>query len=91
MSAIDKNAAENLANQFIIQLGLSAGDQFEMLPEETAEVEQGWVFFFNTIDFVRMKDPVYALAGNGPIFVSCMGEVSQLPSVIPWKDALGTI
>jgi hypothetical protein len=91
MSTIDATKAVHLAQKKVEQLALSAGDQFEILPEETREVEQGWVFFFNTTDFVRTRDPMYALAGNGPIFVSHDSRVYELPTATPWEDALKRI
>lgn len=91
MATIDAGTAMDLARETIAQLALSVGDQFEILPDDTKEVEQGWVFFFNTADFVRTRNPMYALAGNGPVLVSREGEVRQLPTAIPWEDALKKI
>jgi hypothetical protein len=88
MTTINAATAMRLAQETIAQLALSANDQFEILVDETREVEQGWVYFFNTADFIRTRNPVYALAGNGPIFVSREGKVQQLPTAIPWEDSL---
>jgi hypothetical protein len=91
MPAINAAMAMNLARETIAQLALSVGDQFDILLDETREVEQGWVFFFNTADFVRTRNPVYALAGNGPILVSRDGKVQELPTAVPWEDSLKKI
>ena len=87
----DSEHAAVIARQRVDQLARLAGDQFEILPESTVEVEQGWVFFFNTVDFVRTRNPKTALAGNGPLLVTHDGQVHELPSAIPWRDALGSI
>lgn len=88
MPAITAADAFGLAQERLTQLARSANEQFEFLVDETREVEQGWVFFFNSVDFVRTRNPLYALAGNGPIFVSLEGKILSLPSSIPWEDSL---
>lgn len=88
MSDLNSASATELARKRIEQLADAAGDQFEIVSELTREVEQGWLFFFNSSDFVRTRDPASALAGNGPLLVTRRGEVHELPSAIPWEDAL---
>lgn len=61
------------------------------MEKETKEVEGGWVFFYNSRDFVRTRNPLDALAGNGPIFVSRRGVLTELPSAIPWEGALRVV
>lgn len=88
MSGLDRESAISLASQRLDQLAQAAGDQFEILPDFTREVEQGWVFFFNTADFVRTRNPASGLAGNGPLLVTREGVIHELPSAIPWEDAV---
>ena len=88
MAILNRNAAVSLAQERIDQLAQAAGDQFEILSDSTKDTEQGWVFFFNTADFVRTGNPSFALAGNGPILVTREGVVYELPSAIPWEDAV---
>jgi hypothetical protein len=42
----------------------------------------------NSADFVRTRNPMDSLAGNGPILVLRDGSVVHLPSAVPWEDAL---
>ncbi|MDR0634744.1 MAG: YrhB family protein [Azoarcus sp.] len=91
MARFDCESATLLALDKIDQLARAAGDEFGILADFTREVEQGWVFFFNTADFVRTRNPVFALAGNGPILVTHEGDVFELPSAIPWEDAVKQI
>jgi len=88
MSTISKTVALQIAQNKVNQLALAASDEFTILLEKTQNVEQGWVFFFNSSDFVQTGNPLSKLAGNGPILVSHSGEVHELPSSIPWEDAL---
>lgn len=88
MPKIAETAAFQLAQNRVNQLALGAGDEFKIFLEKTRSVDQGWVFFFNTSDFVLTGNPVSRLAGNGPIFVSNNGKVHDLPSSVPWENAL---
>ena len=88
MPNLDFESAVMLARSRVNQLAQAVGDQFDLLLDQTREVEQGWVFFFNTADFVRTRTPMSALAGNGPILVTREGVLYQLPSAIPWEDAV---
>lgn len=56
--------------------------------EETVELPDGWLFFYNTKAFLDSGDPVMALAGNGPIFVSIEGTMTRLSSSTPWEEAI---
>ena len=88
MPNLDFESAVMLARSRVNQLAQAVGDQFDLLLDQTREVEQGWVFFFNTADFVRTRNRMSALAGNGPILVTREGVLYQLPSAIPWEDAV---
>jgi hypothetical protein len=91
MSRLDLASATGLAHAKIDQLASSVGDQFELVLEQTKEIEQGWIFFYNTADFIRTRNPIYTLAGNGPILVTRTGIVHVLPSATPWEDAVKQI
>jgi hypothetical protein len=91
MPNLDFESAAALARSRIDQLAQAVGDQFEVLLDQTKEIEQGWVFFFNTADFVRTRNAMSALAGNGPILVTRAGGIYELPSAIPWEDAVQQI
>ena len=91
MYKITKANATEIAFKKIGQLAFASGDQFEILVNETREVNRGWVFFYNTADYVRTRNPMHALAGNGPILVLRNGQVLELPSAIPWEEALDRV
>lgn len=88
MVQLNRESASALAREKVDQLARAAGDEFEILSESTIEVEQGWLFFFNTADFVATRNPTAALAGNGPILVTREGALHELPSAIPWEEAV---
>jgi hypothetical protein len=88
MALINRESAITLARQRVDELARAAGEEFEILLDSTKETKQGWVFFFNTADFVRTQSTGSALAGNGPILVTREGAIHELPSAIPWEDAV---
>lgn len=88
MRSITQDKAYEMARIEVERLATEAGDHFALIPEETRTVDIGWVFFFNSSDFVRSRDPKDALAGNGPILVSHGGQLRHLPSHMSWQDAL---
>ena len=88
MTVLTKTTAIEIAREHISQLATAAGDSFELLLDETKDVAQGWLFFFNTSDFVRSRNPVDALAGNGPLLVLQDGQIHELSSALPWEQAL---
>jgi hypothetical protein len=91
MPRLDLDAATALARSRVDQIAQAVGDHFEILPDQTKILERGWIFFFNTADYVRTRNPSSALAGNGPIFVTREGTIYELPSAIPWEEAVRRI
>ena len=77
-----------LASEKLRELALECGLDLAFIEDRTQKVDTGWVFFYNTREFVSTGDPTAALAGNGPIFVTNDGTVHLLPSSIPWKRAV---
>ncbi|MBV6320327.1 YrhB domain-containing protein [Duganella violaceipulchra] len=88
MSSINESSALNIAEVKVRELGAACGDEFEILCEETQEIEQGWVFFYNSADYVRTRNPLSALAGNGPLLVLRDGRIAVLPSSVSWQEAV---
>ena len=88
---IDRTEAEHLAKQRVDELASEAGDEFSLFTEATIQVESGWIFFFNSAEFLRTRDPSAQLAGNGPLFVSLDGVVILFPSSITWQESLAKL
>ena len=88
MDTLNRAAALKIARAKVDELGRMAGDEFDIVTAETKEVKQGWLFFYNSTDFVRTRDPMFALAGNGPLLVLRDGQVATLPTAVPWQDAI---
>ena len=91
MAQLDQAAATQLALQTLDEIAKRAGIDLQLLTERTREVEAGWVFFFNSSEFLRTRNPSQALAGNGPIFVTREGAVHQLSTSVPWQESIKRI
>jgi hypothetical protein len=89
--SISMSEAETLANKLVTDLGAACHNDFVLLREETVATEDGWVFFYNSRKFIETGDFSFTLAGNGPIFIRKDGEVHQLPTYIPWEQAIQSI
>lgn len=85
---LDKAEAEKLAEMKLDELALSTGIEMLLAREQTISLDRGWLFFYNSAEFLKTGDPSSALAGNGPILVSHDGLTHILPSAIPWDIAL---
>jgi hypothetical protein len=85
---ISAEQAKALVEETVSSLGAVCGDEFGLMNDKTITANEGWVFFYNSKDFIETGDPRDALAGNGPIFVDRNGVVRELPSAIPWEIAI---
>jgi hypothetical protein len=88
MASIDRDKAVNLAQAEVSRLSASVGVPMELLIDQSIEVELGWIFFYQSSEYLATGDPSCQLAGNGPMFVSREGRVRCLPTHIPWQHSI---
>ena len=91
MTPITRELATSLAKDRIDEIAASVGDEFAILAEKTVETDSGWVFFYNSKEFIETRNPIASLAGNGPIFVNVDGTVHDLPTSTTWEVAMQNI
>ena len=65
-----------------------AGARWVIVDTATIEKPFGWVFFYNSERFLATGDVIYALAGNGPVFVNKHTESVDFFGSIPTLDVL---
>jgi hypothetical protein len=51
------------------------GEGIDVLFEHTIQKPYGWIFFYNTKEWIATGDPNYSLVGNAPIIVGIDGEI----------------
>ena len=81
--------AKALAAEFVASLGSATGVAFALFAEKSIEVDEGWIFFYNSKEYIETGVFEFALVGNGPIFVDRSGGVRSLPSGTRWEEAIG--
>lgn len=91
MNAMNEMQACRAAEAKVVALGLAAGEALGIAHGATREIEQGWVFFYNTEEFLKTGNPLAALAGNAPLLVLRTGQILLLPTSVPWQDALQSL
>lgn len=89
ISMIDKKMALEKASSEVKELGSSAGDSFSLMLDEIIDIEVGWLFFYNSTEYIETSNPSSRLAGNGPFVVlNKDGEIIHLPSSSLWREEL---
>ena len=88
MTLIETTARE-IAERKVSEMAADAGIALTIVG--TTEIEQGWVFFYDSVEFLRTSNFSERVAGNGPIFVARTGIVKILPTAIAWQTALEDI
>lgn len=64
------------------------GERWVVLDDKTIEKPYGWIYFYNSERFVVTGDPLYRLAGNGPVFVNKGTETIDFFGSIPTLDVI---
>jgi hypothetical protein len=87
--AISFDQAKVVAERTVRAIADANNDEFGIVGNETTN--EGWLFFYNSKDFIETGNFSSSLAGNGPIFVDRSGFVKTLPSAIPWQVAIKSL
>jgi len=76
-----------------IREGVQAPEGFipVIVDADTQELSWGWVFFYNSKEYLETSDVIYALAGNAPIVVTREGDVIETGTARPLNDYLKDI
>jgi immunity protein 35 of polymorphic toxin system len=67
---IEKDAAMDLARAHLAKLVPSNDKEIVLLENQTIEKSFGWVFFYNTKEYIENGDFRDALLGNAPLIVN---------------------
>jgi len=87
--AISFEQAEVIAERAVRALADTSNDEFGIVGNET--IDEGWLFFYNSKEFIETGNFLSSLAGNGPIFVDRSGAVKILPSATPWQETVKSL
>ncbi|KEC85427.1 MULTISPECIES: YrhB domain-containing protein [Acinetobacter] len=76
---IDFESAKLLVDNELNEISQDNGMEC-MIYSIKGDIETGWIFTYNTVEFLKNQNLTYALAGNLPLFVSKDGLLSYIPS-----------
>ena len=70
MNMISADDAREIANEYLLKLELEdGGESLQLVEKETLEKPFGWVFFYNSKDYLETGEFKFRLAGNAPFIV----------------------
>ncbi len=74
---IEFEIAKQLVDQELSKVSQDNGTDC-MIYSIKGDIETGWLFSYNTVEFLKNNQSIYALVGNLPLFFSKDGELSYL-------------
>ena len=76
---IDFDTAKNMFAKYLINLGNEINIELKLHSIQTEDF--GWIFFYNSKEFLENHNTSYALGGNCPILIeAATGEMLHIPT-----------
>jgi len=91
MPKIDFETAERLARDRLKQYEAEGCCEVSIMTSHTRTTEIGWVFFYNSTEFLETGSLSSQLAGNCPIVVTFDGSLHELPTYESWETGLAKL
>jgi len=86
---VTEDQARQVATDFINQDDPHWPSKPVMVITGVEEVPLGWLFYWNSSDYLATKDTIHALAGNGPVYVSrATGDFEIVETVPPLRKRI---
>jgi hypothetical protein len=85
MAVLTVDVARELARKKMESIAASAGIECVLI-DRVAETKRGWIFFYNSKQFIETGNISFALGGNGPLFVCRDGTIRRLGTPLPWQE-----
>ena len=86
---LSKSRAVEIANEYLARLESNVGEKLALLLDDTLDRDYGWIFFFQTQEWIEAQHFEKMLAGNAPFLVEKVGgKLVQFGTVLPVEDYL---
>ena len=86
---LTREQAEQLALDHLKRIAADIAEPLELIITEVTERPASWVFFYNSVRYLRTNNVSDALAGNGPIVVSKRnGKLIQAGTACPIERSI---
>ena len=80
---IDYSQAKEIIKQRLLKMSGSE-EELQIIEEATIEVAFGWVFSYNTKEYLDTGNIMYALAGNAPLILDRQdGSIHETGTALP--------
>ncbi len=89
--AVTRESAERTAKKYLRRLEKQAGKGLRLLDKETHEAGGGWIFFYDSEEFLESGKVSHALAGNAPFLVLREDEVIITGTARPLEHYLSKL
>lgn len=87
MIILNKKSASQIALEHLAKLEKEIGEPLGLADSETLEKKFGWVFFYNSKEYIETRNFRSMLAGNAPFIVDrTSGEVHVTGTAKPIED-----
>ena len=80
--------AKSLVRLRLARLEQAVECELSLLEDMTEQLEEGWIFFYDSRLHQQTRDFRDALAGNGPILVDRTGNLYDLPTYVTWQQGV---
>jgi len=70
LTTLTRQDGDRLALSYLAELEQKVGQSLELLQADTLEQAFGWVYFYNSSEYLKTGDFRRMLAGNAPFFVN---------------------
>ena len=84
---LNKAIARQLALSYI-QENYSGTLTVEIIDDQTIEKDYGWIFFFQSREYLDTRNFRFSLLGNGPLIVEQDGSVHILTTAQPAEESI---
>ena len=67
---ISQTEARAIAERFLLEHGENVTGGVAIIEQKTLDRPYGWIFFYNSKQYLENGNPLEALGGNGPLVVA---------------------
>jgi hypothetical protein len=83
--------ALQITEQLLRQMEREGCETLSIVDNATKPLHDGWLFFYNSREYLSTGNNLSRLAGNGPIFIQKSGATPKLPTHRPFESSIAAL
>jgi hypothetical protein len=83
--------ALQIVDKLLRQMESRGCEPLAIVDSATKPLHDGWLFFYNSSEYLSTGNDQARLAGNGPIFIQKSGAAHQLPANRPFESSIAAL